>query len=77
MAADLSYGPAHLPGAASTGSHSQTLQIANVALNNKWTKPCSLVISSSRQSQQLHDSGFAHNAGDVFFLYDHKPAPTH
>lgn len=38
MAVDLSYRPAHLPGAASTGSDSKTLQIANVAFNNKWTK---------------------------------------
>lgn len=38
MAVDLSYRPAHLPGAASTGSDSAALQIANVALNDKWTK---------------------------------------
>lgn len=38
MAVDLSYRPAHLPRAASAASDSQTLQIANVALNNKWMK---------------------------------------
>lgn len=37
VAADLSYGAAHLSGAALAGSSSTLLQIANVALNNKWT----------------------------------------
>lgn len=37
VAADLSYRAAHLSKAASAGSTFTLLQIANVALNNKWT----------------------------------------
>lgn len=41
VAVDPSCRAAHLPRAATTGTNSQTLQIANVALNGKWMKLCS------------------------------------
>lgn len=41
VAVDPSCRAAHLPRAAATGTDSQTLQIANVALNGKWMKLCS------------------------------------
>ncbi|MEQ2274153.1 hypothetical protein XENORESO_014970 [Xenotaenia resolanae] len=68
VAADLSYRAAHLSGAASAGSNSTLLQIANVALNNKWT---------TRSSFSHLFKAVIVSSCNILFVYTYKPQTTH